>query len=94
MRPFVHQVHLPKCIHLFQQLDVSRSDLQIFQPPHAGLEGLCRFIASLGLCRNEQSSVYAGLLLLETVGLLADSSIVVVGLGLRLCVFSSGIVKL
>jgi hypothetical protein len=46
------------------------------------------------LGRNEQPSVYAGLLLLEIVGLLADSSIVIVGFGPRFYVFSSGIVKL
>ena len=88
------QVHPPKCIHLFQQLNISRSDLQLLQPPHARLERLCRFIAGLGLRRNEQPSVYAGLLLLEIMGLLADSSVMIVGLGPRLYVFSSGIVEL
>jgi hypothetical protein len=94
MRPFVYQVHPPECIHLFQQLNVSRSNLQFLQSPHAGLESLCRFIAGLGLGRNEQPSVYAGLLLLEIMGLLADSSIVIFGFGPRIYVFSSGIVKL
>jgi hypothetical protein len=59
MRPFVCQVYPPKCIHLFQQLNVSSSNLQLLQPPHAGLESLRGFIASLGLRRNEQPSVYA-----------------------------------
>lgn len=94
MRPFVHQVHLPKCIHLFQQFHVSCSNFQLFQSPHTGFESLRGFIAGLGLRRNEQSSVYAGLLLLESIGLLANSSIVIIGLGPRVGVFSSGIVKL
>ena len=94
MSPFVCQVHPPERIHLFQQLDVSRSDLQLLQSPHASLKCLRGLIAGLGLSCNKQPSVYAGLLLLETVGLLADSSIVIVGLGLRFCVISSGIVKL
>jgi hypothetical protein len=94
MRPFVDQVHPPKCIHLFQQLNISRSDFQLLQSPHAGLECLRGFIASLGLRRDEQPLVDAGLLLLKVVGLFADSSIVVVGLGPRSYVFSSGIVKL
>jgi len=94
MRPFVCQVHPPKCIHLFQQLHVSRSDLQLLQPPHARLECLRGFIASFGLGRNEQPSVYAGLLLLEIMGLFSDSGIVIVGLGPRLFVCSSGVFKL
>ena len=81
MCPFVRRVYPPERIHLFQQLDVSRSDLQLLQSPHAGLECLCRFIARLGLCRNKQSSVYAGLLLLEPLSLFANSGIVIVGLG-------------
>jgi hypothetical protein len=90
----VRRVHPPKCIHLFQQLNVSRRDLQLLQPAHAGLECLRGFIASLGLGRNKQPSIYAGLLLLEIMGLLADSSIVIFGFGPRIYVFSSGIVKL
>ena len=94
MRAFVCWVHPPKCIHLFQQLNVSSSNFQLLQSPHAGLKGLGGFIASLGLGRNEQPSVYAGLLLLEIMGLLADSSVMIVGLDPRLYVFSSGIVEL
>lgn len=81
MCPFVCQVHPPKCIHLFQQLNISRSNLQLLQAPHASLERLRGFIASLGLGRNEQPSVYAGLLLQEYLGLLVDGGIVLVGLG-------------
>lgn len=91
---FVCQVHPPKCIHLLQQLDVSSSDFQLLQPPHASLKCLRGFIAGLGLGRNEQPPVYAGLLLLEIMGFLADSSIVIVGLCSRLCMCSSGIIKL
>jgi hypothetical protein len=94
MRAFVYQVHPPECIHLFQQLNISGSDLELLQPPHTGLKCLRGFITSLGLRRDEQPSVYACLLLLEVVGFLADSGIVIVGLGPRLFVFSSGIVKL
>jgi hypothetical protein len=52
------------------------------------------FIAGLGLRRNEQSSVYAGLLLLKIVGLLTDSSIVIFGFSPQIYMCSSGIVKL
>ena len=94
MRAFVCWVHPPKCIHLFQQLNVSSSNFQLLQSPHAGLKGLGGFIASLGLGRNEQPSVYACLLLLEVVGFLAHSGIVIVGRGPGLYMILSGFVEL
>ena len=94
MPAFVRRIHPPKCIHLFQQLNISRSNLQLLQSPHASFESLCRFIAGLGLCRNKQPLVYAGLLLLESFGLLANGSIVVVGFGLCFVVVSSSVLKL
>lgn len=93
-RTEVYPNDLPERVHIFEEFHIACCNLKLPQPAHAGLECLRRLIASLGLCRDKQSTIYVRLLFLETLSFLSNPSSMAVCLCPCLRVVSSGIIEL